>query len=225
MQMKKKPSDKQIIEDLRKKENNTGNIADALEEITGQRWWMHEEIKPIFKAKIVGRAVTVSMRPVLRHDEKIYKNYALEVIDKAGAGDILVYVMNDGANVAALGDIMGTAAKVRKVAGAVIDGAVRDVGSLEEMDFPVWSRKISPATMVGRMVSVDMQMPVNCGGVLVTPGDYLVCDLDGVVVVPKRYIAIVLNKLLKYANKEKAIIEIIKKQKSLVKAIQKINRY
>lgn len=223
--MKKQLSDKKIIEELGKKENNTGNIADALEEITGERWWMHEEMKPIFKSKIVGRAVTVSMRPVLKHDEKIYKNYALEIIDKAGPGDILVYVMKDGANVAALGDLMGTAAKVRGVTGAVIDGAVRDVGSLEEMDFPVWSRKVNPATMVGRMVSVEMQMPVNCGGILVSPGDYLVCDRDGVVVVPKRYIGIVLSKLVEYADKERTIIKLIKKHRGIVKAIQQINRY
>ena len=101
--------------ELVKKENNTGNISDALEEITGQRWWMHEEMKPIFKAKIVGRAVTILMRPILKHDNKNYTNYALNAIDKAGEGDILVYVMEDGRNVAALGDIMGTAAKIRGV--------------------------------------------------------------------------------------------------------------
>jgi len=98
---------------------------------------MHEEMKPIFKAKIVGRAITVRMRPVLKNDTKEYANYALEAIDKAGEGDILVYMMEDGKNVAALGDIMGTAAKIRGVSGAVIDGAVRDVYSLEEMGFPV----------------------------------------------------------------------------------------
>lgn len=223
--MKKELSDKKILEELTKKENNTGNISDALEEITGQRWWMHEEMKPIFKAKIVGRAITVRMRPVLKSDTKEYANYALEAIDKAGEGDILVYVMEDGKNVAALGDIMGTAAKIRGVSGAVIDGAVRDVESLEEMNFPVWSRSVTPATMVGRMVSIEFQEIVKCGEIYVTPGDYLVCDRDGVVVIPKACINQVIEKIKIYAKKEKIIIADIKINKQIAKAIQKINRY
>ena len=216
---------KNYISELNKKENNTGNIADAVEEITGFRGWMSSDMKPIYKARIVGRASTIKMRPVLNNDKRKYSNYALEIIDSANSGDILVYVMEDSLEVAAMGDLMGTAAKVRGITGAIIDGAVRDIAQLEHLEFPVWSRRVSPATMVGRMVSVEMQVPLICAGVLVKPGDYLVCDTDGVVNIPQESIELVLDKLKEYSIKEKKLITLIKKEKGIIKAIEKINRY
>jgi regulator of RNase E activity RraA len=91
-------TDKYIVE-LRKKQNNSGNVSDAIEEITGVRGWMVADMKPIFKKKIVGRAVTVEMRPLLNNDIRKYKNNnALEIIDIAGKDQVLVYVMKDGLN-------------------------------------------------------------------------------------------------------------------------------
>jgi regulator of RNase E activity RraA len=218
-------TDKYIVE-LRKKQNNSGNVSDAIEEITGVRGWMVADMKPIFKKKIVGRAVTVEMRPLLNNDIRKYKNNnALEIIDIAGKDQVLVYVMKDGLNVAAMGDLMATAAKTRGIEGAVIDGAVRDTEQLETMKFPVWSRRVSPATMVGRMVSTEIQVPVTCGEVLVMPGDYLICDSDGVVVIPQKIIQEVIEKLKIYSKKEKQIIQYILEFKSIIKAISKINRY
>lgn len=116
----------QIIEALSLPVNSTGNIADAVEEATGARGWMSADMKPIFDARIVGRAATAVLRPVLKNDNRKYPNMALELLDQAPPGSILVYIMQDGIDIAAMGNLMGTTAKVRGLAGAVIDGAVRE---------------------------------------------------------------------------------------------------
>jgi regulator of RNase E activity RraA len=214
-----------IIAALGRPENSTGNIADAVEEATGARGWMASDVKPIFPAKIVGRAATALMRPVLRNDTRQYRNHLLEILDQAEPGSILVYVMQDGLEIAAMGNLMATTAKVRGLAGAVIDGAVRDTSELKRLEFPVWSRRISPATSVGRMISVDKQIPVLCAGVLVKPGDYLVGDEDGVVVIPADAAEKVVALLHQYDDKESKMIPIIEREKSMLKALEIYNRY
>ena len=124
----------EIIAALRLPENSTGNIADAVEEATGARGWMSSDMKPIYDARIVGRAATALMRPVLRTDTRKYQNHLLEILDQAEPGSILVYVMQDGLEIAAMGNLMGTTAKVRGLAGSVIDGAVRDITELKQYD-------------------------------------------------------------------------------------------
>lgn len=215
----------EIIAALRLPENSTGNIADAVEEATGARGWMSSDMKPIYDARIVGRAATALMRPVLRTDTRKYQNHLLEVLDQAEPGSILVYVMQDGLEIAAMGNLMGTTAKVRGLAGAVIDGAVRDTAELKRLEFPVWSRRVSPATSVGRMISVDKQIPVLCAGVMVRPGDYLVGDADGVVVVPAHAAEKVVALLKQYDDKESKMLPIIEREKSMLKALEIYNRY
>ena len=98
---------------------------------------------------------------------------------------MLVYVLEDGLEIAGMGNLMATTAKVRGLEGAVIDGAARDIEEVTRIGFPIYQpRRVSPATSVGRYVSVAKQIPVLCAGVLVRPGDYIVGDSDGVVVVP-----------------------------------------
>ena len=218
-------SDEDIIAILKNKVNSTGNIADAVEEATGQRGFMTHDMKPIFKTKIAGPAATALLRPVLRTDKREYPNYALQILDEAAPGSVLVYVLEDGLEIAGMGNLMATTAKVRGLAGAVIDGAARDVGEVTEIGFPIFSRAISPATSVGRYVSVAKQIPVKCAGILVSPGDYIVGDLDGVMVVPKSAIDKVIALLKQYDDKESKMIPIIKQEKSMLKALEKYNRY
>lgn len=215
----------EVIAALADPVNSTGNVADAVDEATGARGWMNPDMKPIQQGKIVGRAATALMRPVLKNDGRKYRNHLLEILDQAEPGSVLVYVMQDGLDIAAMGNLMATTARVRGLAGAVIDGAVRDVTEIREIGFPVWSRRVSPATSVGRMISVDKQIPVQCGGITVNPGDYLVADADGVVVVPQAAAERVVELLKQYADKETKMVPIIKEHKSMLKALEIYNRY
>lgn len=214
-----------VMAALRDPVNSTGNVADAVDEATGARGWMSSDMKPIQEGKMVGRAATALMRPVLRTDARKYQNHLLEILDQADPGSVLIYVMQDGLEIAAMGNLMATTARVRGLAGAVIDGAIRDVTEIREIGFPVWARRISPATSVGRMISVDKQIPVLCGGVLVRPGDYIVADADGVVVVPQEAADRVVALLKQYADKESRMVPIIRETKSMLKALEIYNRY
>ena len=221
----KKLTASEIINILKNKVNSTGNIASAVEEAIGQRGLMSHDMKPIFKTKIVGPAATALLRPVLRTDKRTYRNYALEILDEAEPGSVLVYVLEDGLEIAGMGNLMSTTAKVRGLAGAVIDDAARDVEEITEIGFPIFSRAISPATSVGRYVSVAKQIPVKCAGIMVKPGDYIVGDLDGGVVVPQEAAEKVVEFLKQYDDKESKMVPIIKEEKSMLKALENYNRY
>ena len=218
-------SPEQIIAALRKPSSSTGNIADAVEEATGARGFMYHDMKPVFKAKIVGRAATALLRPVLKHDARKYPNYALQILDEAPPGSVLVYVLENGLEIAGMGNLMATTARVRGLEGAVIDGAARDVEEVARIGFPIFARAISPATSVGRYVSVAKQIPVTCAGVTVKPGDYVVGDLDGVVVVPQEAADRVVALIEQYDEKESKMIPIIEREKSMLKALEIYQRY
>jgi regulator of RNase E activity RraA len=215
----------EIVAALRKPENSTGNIADAVEEATGARGWMSADMKPILDAKIVGRAWTALLRPVLRTDERKYPNYALQILDEAPAGSVLVYVLEGAPEIAGTGNLMATTAKVRGLEATIIDGAVRDVAEIKRIGYPVFARRISPATSVGRLVGVAKQVPVRCAEVVVHPGDYVVGDTDGVVVVPQGAADKVVELLRQYDDKESKMIPIIQREKSMLKALEIYNRY
>ncbi len=132
--------------------------------------------------------------------------------------------MQDGADVAAIGGLMGTAAKARGMAGIVIDGGVRDVAELRSLGLPTYASSITPSTAVGRYASVSRNEPVKCGDVLVRPGDIIVAGEDGVVVVPQEKAAEVLKRAQEIDKTETAMVPIIKQFRSLGEAIKKFNR-
>ncbi len=215
----------QVIAALRLPENSTGNIADAVDEATGTRGWMAADMKPIRDGKVVGRAWTALMRPILKSDAREYPNYQLQILDEAPAGSVLVYVLEDGLEIAGMGNLMATTAQARGLAATVIDGAVRDVAEIRALGHTVFARRISPATSVGRMVSVGKQIPVKCAGVTVNPGDYIVGDADGVVVVPQKAADAVIALLRNYNDRESKMIPLIKTEKSMLKALAIYGRY
>ena len=217
------PESNKIVQELLK--SDCGNISDAVDEVTGHRGFMFHDMKPVFKTRIAGPAVTVVLRPILKNDKTEYPNYNIQVLDEAPPGSVLVYVLEDGMEIAGIGNLMATTAKVRGLAGAVIDGGARDTEDIERLQFPVFCRSITPATSVGRLVAVAKQVPVMCAGVMVRPGDYIVADRDGVVVVPSDKVDRVLAAVKNYDEKEAKMIPIIKQEKSMLKALAKYNRY
>jgi regulator of RNase E activity RraA len=217
------PSAAEIMETFMKA--STGNVADAVDEATGVRGFMAPDMKPVFKAKVIGRAVTVLLRRALRTDKRAWPNLQIQTLDEAPPGSVMVEVLEDGLDTAGVGNLMATTAKVRGLAGMVIDGGARDIEELEEIGFPVWSRSQTPATSVGRYVPVAKNVPVMCGGVLVHPGDWIVADRTGVVVVPTASVPEVLKLLRQYDDKETKMVPLIKETKSMGKALEMFNRY
>jgi regulator of RNase E activity RraA len=217
------PSRDEIIRELAKA--STGNVADAVDEATGQRGFMFRDMKPIYKSKIIGQASTAMLRRVLKNDSRDYPNRQLEVLDEAPAGGIVVYVAEDGLETAFIGNLMATTGKVRGLAGVVIDGGARDIDEIQEIGLPVFSRSVTPSTSVGRYVSVAKNVPVMCAGVMVKPGDWIIGDVTGVVVAPQEKMGEIVKLLRQYDEKETKMVEIIKSEKSMLKALAKYNRY
>ena len=199
------------------------SVSDAIDDVIGQRGFMRTDMRPLFKTKIVGRAATVQLKPALRAGDGV--NYGLKLLDEAAPGSILVYVLEDGLEIAGIGELMATTAQVRGIVGAVIDGGARDVDEITRMGFPVFCRSISPASIIGRHISVAAQVPVTCAGILVRPDDYIMGDMDGVVVIPFERARKIAELALDFDAKDIKMREMIRETKSIRKAMEAYGRY
>lgn len=202
----------------------TASIADAVDQVVGRRGYMDFEVRPrINERKIVGPAVTVKEVPTA---EKLPPSHALEAIDTSPEGSIVVIGLEGSdKNVAVWGGLMTAGAVANNLAGAILDAGVRDVTEIKrDFGFPVFARSISPGTTVGRYMTEAMNVPVLCGGILVQPGDLIVADADGVVVVPQEHAEEILAKAQEIDQREAEQTRLIKEAKSLREGIARYNR-
>ncbi len=206
--------------------STVASVSDAVDQIVGRRGYLSHDMRPYVAGTFVGRAATALVKPATPEQATpaLAVKHSVEMIDAANPGDVGVIVMEGTLDVAAIGGLMGTSAKARGMAGMVLDGAVRDVGELRALGLPVFARAVSPATAVGRYASVAKQVPVECGGVLVSPGDIVVAGEDGVVIVPKDRAAEVRRRAREIDERETKMVPYIKQHRSLQKAIEIFNR-
>ncbi len=199
----------------------TASVADALWEL-GVAGHMDHEIKPFFKVKIVGPAVTVREELTT---ERVPPSHALELIDNSRPGSVIVIAIDGFRDVAVWGGLMTAGAAVNGLEGAVLDGGVRDVEEIErDFGFPVFARSICPATTVGRFKTMAANEPVSVGGVTVNPDDLIVGDRDGVVVVPAGLVEKVLRGAQDIEEREREQTRLIRETKSLLKGLERYQR-
>jgi 3-hexulose-6-phosphate synthase/6-phospho-3-hexuloisomerase len=137
----------------------------------------------------------------------------IEAIDKAEKGDVIVVDVNGG-KTAIWGELATWSAKLKGLAGVVIDGAVRDVDDIVKMDFPVFCRYISPNAGEPKGFG-EIGAEINCGNQVVQTGDWIIGDDSGVVVVPQEIAQEIANRALDVKEQENRIREEIKAGESL----------
>jgi regulator of RNase E activity RraA len=206
--------------------STVASVSDAVDQVVGRRGYLAHDMRPYVTGAFVGRAATALVKAATPEQSTpaLAVKHSVEMIDAANPGEVGVIVMEDTLDVAAIGGLMGTAAKARGMAGMVLDGAVRDIAELRALNLPVYARAVSPATAVGRYASVSKQVPVECAGVTISPGDIVVAGEDGVVVVPKDRAADVLKRSQEIDARETKMVPFIKQYRSLQKAIEVFNR-
>ena len=202
----------------------SASVADAVDQIAGTRGYMDYPIKPrINDSKVVGPAVTVKE---VRTTESVPPSHALEAIDEAPEGSVIVIgIEGSDPDVAVWGGLMTAGAVARNLVGAILDGGLRDVAEIKrDFGFPVFSRTISPGSTLGRYTTEVLNVPVLCGGILVHPGDLIIADTDGVVVVPADHVEEVLTRALEIERREADQSKYIMEVKSLREGIARYNR-
>ena len=199
------------------------SVSDAIEQLLGQRMYLSHKMQPIFPTHFAGLALTVRLEKQENHDSHAVDGM-LEAIDKGEKDSVYVMSIQDGADMAGMGGLMGTAMAAREFSGAVIDGAVRDTAYLRKIGFPVYSSGVTPSTLVGHYRFVGSQVPVTIDGVSIHPGDIIAADNDGVVIVPRARAVDVLILAQQLDFKEHSMYPLIEKMKSVTAAVKQFGR-
>ena len=203
-------------------------VCDILDELGYRNQAMHQRIRPLLpdidNCGFIGRAKTFRWMETDHVDEDPY-GLEIDAMDSLAAGDVVVHSTDHGGTNAPWGELMSTVALRNGVAGCVCDSQIRDCIKIIKMGFPVYYTGIRPLDSKGRAIVMAYDVPVNCGDVLVHPGDIIFADFDGIVVVPKAAEQEVFEKAYEKVHNEnltrkelligKSLREVYNKYKSL----------
>jgi 4-hydroxy-4-methyl-2-oxoglutarate aldolase len=182
---------------------------------------MDSGIKPAFRAKAVGQAITVQLSKGDLVDP-------LKALEMGQPGDIIVVDAGGDVETSVCGGLMGGLAKNRGIRAMIVDGAGRDIDELEDIGWPIWVRAITARgthTMFsGRKEELSINVPVTCGGVIVQPGDFIIADTIGVAVVPLAKAEEILALAAEQAEREQKTREWVAQGKTVEDLLKEFGR-
>ena len=200
---------------------STCNISDALDRLGIEG--APQGVLPIYPTiKIAGPAATLKLVPAGQAQESTVLG-TLRAIVKGGAGSVLVIDASENPKVNAYGGVAGATSKHNGLAGCVTDGVVRDVDEYKQYHMPVYARGIAQQSVRGRSSCAGYGIPVKLGGVTVRPGDFIVADDNGTVVIPQERLAEVLAFAQKVKATEDSVIAAIRAGADPMEAHEKVN--
>lgn len=187
----------------------TSVLADVMDDLGYHDQVMRHDIRPLYDgARIVGRAATMLVSEVFEVPAEPYE-LELELLDSLEPGEVVVFTTQGSRRAAVWGELLSTHARARGSRGAVIDGCTRDTWGIVEMRFPTFAAGSTPADSKGRLDVVAIRVPIEVGGVLVSPGDLLVADVDGCLAVPQAAEDAVIERALAKIEGENTVRDVI----------------
>jgi 4-hydroxy-4-methyl-2-oxoglutarate aldolase len=181
-------------------------VSDILDSLGYRQQAMHQRLRPLLpdirNCGFVGRARTVRWMEVDYVVEEDPYGLEIEAVDALRPGDVIVHSTDFAGTNAPWGELMSTVAKLNGAVGCICDSQVRDCVRIIEMGFPVYYAGISPLDSKGRARVMAYDVPIQCGNVLVNPGELIFADFDGIVVIPKEIEQEVLTLAQKKATAE-----------------------
>jgi regulator of RNase E activity RraA len=176
-------------------------------------------IRPVWPcARIVGRAVTCKIKPAGLEKSKVH--LGTPAIEAGKETDIIVVDNGGRPDVSAWGGLLSLASKQKKLSGVVIDGACRDVDESRDVGFPVYARAVVPVTARGRIMQDSINQEIQCGGVQVHPGDLVIADGSGVVIIPSSRAEEIVSEAEKIAAHEAKMAEAVRSGRSVVEVME-----
>jgi regulator of RNase E activity RraA len=172
----------------------TAVLSDACDSVGCRDRALRPDIRPLDEARVlVGRAKTVLWAPIFEVPERPYDN-EIAAVDSLRPGEVFVMAVGRSTEIVPWGELLSTATQARGGRGAVLDGLIRDSSKIREMGLPVFCTGRRPYDSCGRGQVVAFDVPVRIDGVLIRPGDLVVGDADGVVIVPREQEAEILQR-------------------------------
>ncbi len=213
---------KALLQDLLSYDGLTPTLSDILDSMGIAGAIPASVLKPILSGKkIAGPAVTLKyvperLIPVQSFQEKARAKLAdRDAYALTEPGDVVVIDGGGRADISAMGGLSTLMATKYGLAGNIVDCGVRDVGEMRNLGYPVWSRGVTPITGKFRFEALEINGPVICGGVSVHPGDLIVADDTGVVIIPKKVIGEVTRLAIEASKKEARLIQVIEEGSSV----------
>lgn len=177
-------------------------VSDILDHLGARDQVMRADVCPMYQgAIVVGRAYPVLSADIFELRDDPYRA-EIEAVDSLKSNDVIVVSTNRSTRTCFWGELLSTAARARGARGAIIDGYTRDVAQISRMKFPTFAIGRKLVDSAGRSIVIDHGCPVNCGDVLVRPGDIVFGDIDGVAVIPRELEKEVIPLALEKVGKE-----------------------